>query len=307
MSISKILDQYRGGALSAAEVKQMLRQMHDDKERISLSQGQQGLWVLQNTFPDTTAYNVPVGFKLGRVDVDKFKQACECLLEQHPLLQVVFEQDKGIPYQKVAGVDSLVFSHERFAAKSDDAVLELLRVKVNQPFELDKAVMRVHLVEVSADETIVLMVLHHIVFDGVSVKVMMTSLLDAYGALLKGKLPSKAAFQPNYFDYVKYEQEMMAGEEGASRLAYWRETLSGTLPTLALPTDKPRTEQYNRFAGKVYSSIVDEAAGNCATQLATKQSCYTSTVFLAVFNALLNKFTGEEDFVVGMPGQSARR
>jgi amino acid adenylation domain-containing protein len=297
------LEQHARESVALNEIKNLIWMLQTNtQEKMGLSESQLGLWVLQKAFPAMSAYNIPVCFRAGNLDIANFKRACECLVKQQSLLRVVFDDDDGKPYQRIKDDYQLFFDHDYLEKINPEHVLEILQEKVRLPFQLDENVLRVHLVTVSAQETLVLLVVHHIIFDGMSVQVLLRNLFDAYDALQSGQAPLLPTPPKTFFDFVKQEKSMLMGDEGASRLAYWRKSLAGTLPVLKLPTDRPRNKTHDQFAGKVVSNTLSMPALNEQLQkISVERGIYTSTVFLGVFKALLHKYTGDTDLIVGVP------
>lgn len=105
------------------------------------------------------------------------------------------------------------------------------------------------------EECIVLITIHHIIFDGVSMLTLISALFEAYQQLLNGIEPLQQPSTADYYDFVDWENRMLTGREGEEHLAYWKEQLSGSLPVLDLPADRPRSSA-RKFKGQAYKSLL---------------------------------------------------
>ncbi|MCX8128557.1 MAG: condensation domain-containing protein, partial [Clostridia bacterium] len=113
MTKESILIEYREGKLTIAEAQEKLRELSNQSSRRPLSEGQKGLWMLQKMSPGMSAYNVPICFRTGgKLDVEKFKQACFFVREQHPVLGSAIVEIDGVPYQAVQPSSPLDFRQE---------------------------------------------------------------------------------------------------------------------------------------------------------------------------------------------------
>ena len=301
-STNEIFSAFKEGQLSLVEVKQMLQDIRDVSPYHPLSEGQKGLWTLQKIFPDMTAYNVPLCFRVLDLEVETFKKACQFLVKQYPILNTVIKDEDGTPYQTISPAQELVFQQEDLSNLASDQLIAYLNQKAKQAFILkDDPLLRIHLFSVAGQETVVLINIHHMIFDGISVLILMKTLFDAYHTLLAGNTPRLLALLATYADFVTAEQQMLQGKEGASRLVYWQTQLAEPLPQLSFPTDRPRSVSQNPFQGKTISTLLSSELSEQIRQFSKAQQSYMSTVFLGLFKLLLCKYTDQRDVIVGMP------
>ena len=276
-----------------------------------LSEGQKGLWVLQKLSPEMSAYNVPIALRFRQaLSVDNLKQACEFLLNQYPILKTLIEEQDGIPFQRINDHQPLYFEQQTLdAALSDEAIIAHLSELVNSPFNLQTGpLLRVHLLSLGDQQQILLITIHHIICDGSSILPLITTLLDTYQDLIQNKIPNPIAYPTDYADFVHWEQNFLKSEEGEIHRAYWKNQFSGELPVLALPTDRPRPST-QRFQGKTHSIQIDTNLSRQLKTLAQIQQLSPAVVFLGIFKALLYRYTGQKDLLIGVPtaGRPERR
>ena len=136
----------------------------------SLSEGQKGLWFLQQKTPELTAYNVPMAIRLKyKVDVNKLTQAASYMLNKHPQLNMCFTLENGVPLQYINKSNELFIDVKTITPSSNQELLSLMTQIISKPFSLDKEqLIRVYLLSLSSNDHILLFNIHHIIFDGTS-------------------------------------------------------------------------------------------------------------------------------------------
>src|SRR6185436_13508102 len=113
------------------------------------------------------------------------------------------------------------------------------------PFDLERgSLLRAILFRRADDEQVLLVVAHHIVIDFWSLAILMRELGEFYRVAANGAMVKLAAtlapHTSNYFDYVRWQQELLSGEAGERLVAFWQKQLAGELPVLNFHTDRPR-------------------------------------------------------------------
>lgn len=299
----EILMAYKEGKITAAEVQERLHALKQHSFKSTLSEGQKSLWILQKSSPGLSAYNIPHCFRIyHELDIEKFEQACRFILVQYPILTSVFGEDsEGVPYQSVHPLQSFALQQEDISTLEPDEIIPYLRKKTKEPFSLELGpLMRIHLLLRSEQEHILLITIHHIIFDGSSALLLIRTLLDAYQDLVRGKKPEAVALSTSYGDFVQWEQRMLSSNAGEEHGSYWKQQLSGTLPILNLPTDRPRPSVQS-FKGQTYSSRLSPELTRQIKSFAKAHYMNLSVVFLGIFKVLLHRYTGQDDVIVGMP------
>ncbi|WP_412679436.1 amino acid adenylation domain-containing protein [Brevibacillus fortis] len=298
----EILMAYKEGKLSAEEVQEKLLELETPSFTSPLSVGQQGLWMLQKMSPTMSAYNVPLCFCIRQKwDVALFKQACQLVRKQHPILQSSIMEEQGVPYLLHRLEQSLPIEQEDISHLMSQDVLPYLRKKVKEPFSLEKgSLLRVHLLSRAEEEHFVLITIHHMIFDGHSSLLLLQAFVHTYIELVEGKQPNVTPNSTVYADFVKWEQDMMASVEGGEHRSYWLEQLSGTLPQLELPADRPRSSAPS-FEGQVFTHVFSRDLSQQVKKLSKHYHMNPSVLLLGIFKALLYRYTGQTDVIVGMP------
>ncbi len=152
------------------------------------------------------------------------------------------------------------------------------------------------------------MVVHHIVFDGISVTCFERAFWDAYERFFTGREPAAQPPESEYTDFVAWERALLVSPQGAAQLAYWQEQLAGELPVLRLPGAQPARSPVPLAGRSIDVHLSGErlqAARDCAAALGVSLASF----FLGVLDVLLYRHAGQEDLLVAMPtsGRPSRR
>ncbi len=265
-----------------------------------LSFGQKSIWFLQRLAPQSAAFNIAraVRFRSG-ADAAALRRAFQSLADRHASLRTSFHAAEGEPFQKVHERAEVPFQEDDATAWSDDFLQGCLSEASSQPFDLERApLLRVRLMKRSADDYVLLLVIHHIVADLWSLVVLMDELFTLYEAERAVATASLPTLSVSYVDFVAWQTAMTASEEGERHWDYWRRRLSGELPLLALPTDRPRMA-FRAYRGGTRSFCLGAELRDRLKRLASANGATLYVLLLAAFNALLYRYTGQEDQLVG--------
>jgi amino acid adenylation domain-containing protein len=270
-----------------------------------LSYAQQRLWFLDQMGTEA-AYNMPWAFRLqGRLDGDALGRALQAIVDRHESLRTCFVAVDGKPAQRVLPELAVPLRRVDLAALEPQAraaeLERLARLEAETTFDLARGpLIRTTLVRLGPEEHVLFLSLHHIVFDGWSIGVLNRELLELYRADLAGEAPRVPELAIQYVDFVDWQSRWLPGEVLERQMAYWRGKLTSPLPVLDLPTDRPRPPvQTYRGEGHVLK-LPPELAG-ALRLLSRRQGVTLAMTLLAAFKALLARYTGQDDILVGMP------
>ncbi|WP_345144811.1 amino acid adenylation domain-containing protein, partial [Dactylosporangium darangshiense] len=266
---------------------------------LPLSFAQQRLWFLAQLEPDSVEYNMPTVLRLdGAVDVPALAAALGGLVARHEVLRTRLVADAdGVPYQVIDPAPArfdlpVVDVSERPdpAAAAEAWVLADGRV----PFDLAAGpLFRATLVRVAADEHVLALAMHHVVGDEWSAGILRNEL----GALYAGsELP---ALPVQYADFAVWQRGWLSGEVLEGQLGFWRDALAGA-PVLELPTDRPRPPVRTSDGAAIEFTVPPAVAEGLRAVAADAGASMFMTLFGA-FAALLGRYSGQEDVVVGTP------
>ncbi|WP_432408908.1 amino acid adenylation domain-containing protein [Wukongibacter sp. M2B1] len=262
----------------------------EKKEYYLLSSAQKRLYVLNQLEGRGIGYNMPSAMLLrGDIDKERIEETFRKLVKRHEALRTYFKLVEGEPMQVVEEeVEFKVETRSKGKERVDDIVREFIR-----PFELDKApLFRVGMIEISENEHILMLDMHHIISDGVSSNILTREFTSQY----EGKKLPELKIQ--YKDFTKWQNDLLKGEAIKKQEEYWLEVFSGEIPVLNMPTDYPRPSLQS-FKGDRMGFKIDEGLVRDLRSIAAETGSTMYMVILAAYNVLLSKYSGQEDIVVG--------
>ncbi|MBU6399476.1 MAG: amino acid adenylation domain-containing protein, partial [Verrucomicrobia bacterium] len=269
-----------------------------------LSFSQQRLWFLEQMEPGRTTYLIPGAIQLeGTLEVEVLERALGALVNRHAALRTVFEIVEGRPLQRVKAPGPWRLPVIQLGAASQQAreLQARLRQELARGFDLERGpLFGAQLYRLSAQRHVLLLLLHHIIADGWSLGILFRELGQLYGQMQGGQAPSLPALALEYGDYARWQRGWLQGQTLEGLLAHWRRRLAGAPQVLELVGDRPRPAvESNR--GAVYSfSLPPELAAGLG-QLGRQAGATLYMTLLAGFAALLSRYTGQEDLLVGTP------
>ena len=292
---------------SSAERRELLAQMLKTRAgRARLSYSQERLWFLHQLVPNMPVYNVPVAVRLeGDLDAGVLERSLGEIVARHEVLRTRFEQHPEGPLPIVDDrvdlrLERLDLSDEP-AALREEMALERANEEARRPFDLERSpLLRALLLRLSEDDHLLVLTLHHIVAEGWSVALLFGELERLYAASIEGKPSPLEALPIQYGDYAFWQRERSRGEALTSELDYWCRELGGKLPVIELPSDRTRP-LVQTFGGAWQSRSLAPELRHAASALAQSQGATLFMVLLAAFQALLERYTDQQDILVGSP------
>ncbi|OON70559.1 non-ribosomal peptide synthetase [Hymenobacter sp. CRA2] len=271
-----------------------------------LSPAQRRLWILSQFEESAVAYHMPSAFVLeGQLQLDALQTALAGLVARHEILRTVFREDeRGEVRQFVQPADNefpLNYIDFRGVAEQLTAVQAAVQAAAMQPFDLAHGpLLRVSLFQTADDRWVFAYVMHHIISDGWSMGILVSELLAAYNALVRQQPYAPAPLRIQYKDYAAWQQAQLSGELLVAHRQFWLTQLGGELPVLELPLDKKRPTQQT-FNGASLSRRWDTATGGALRARCQEQDGTLFMGLVAAINALLYRYTGQEDIILGSP------
>ncbi|WP_344341799.1 non-ribosomal peptide synthetase, partial [Kitasatospora putterlickiae] len=270
-----------------------------------LSVFQQGMWFLEQVRPDNPAYVVPGAVRVrGPVDAGVLRAAFAEVVRRHEALRTAFTLREGRPVQVVRPLPAPELPEVDLrragltAAELDEWIGA---AAIGEPFDLEAGTpVRLTLLRTAEDESVLVLVLHHLVSDRWSFWVLLSELAALYAAFAEGR-PSPLPEPPvQYADFSLWQREQLEQGRWDGRLAYWRERLAGAPAALVLPTDRPRPAVQG-FRGGALPFELPEPLMRELAALAHRRGATTYMALLAVFTVLLARYSRQRDVVVGVP------
>ncbi|MEM8963177.1 MAG: amino acid adenylation domain-containing protein, partial [Acidobacteriota bacterium] len=266
----------------------------DGTVALPLSFAQERLWFLAQLDPESPAYNIPAPVRLrGALDVDALRAALTAVVTRHEVLRTVFRAGDETPVQVVLPATEVPLPVIDVASEAE--LFSHLRDEVSTAFDLEAGpLLRARLYHLGPDENVLLLNVHHIVYDGWSVGVLIRE-LGAHFAGLESRLPT---LEVQYGDVAVWQREHLATSVD-EQVAWWRTQLAG-VPVLSLPTDRPRPP-VQTFAGASLDFTVPAATSTALEDLARSHGATLFMVLHAGVSALLARWSGQDDFAIGSP------
>ncbi|MDR3637142.1 MAG: amino acid adenylation domain-containing protein [Isosphaeraceae bacterium] len=292
--------------LSLAEKRMLLAQLLQERASqqavFPLSHGQRGMWFLYQMDRRSAAYNVCYPSRIrSPLDIDAFRRTVRTLLDRHPALRTTFEERDGELLQRVQESPPLPVEVIDASAWSEAVLRARLEEEADRPFELERGpLLRVHLFVRAPHDYILLIGVHHIVGDFWSLVLVLEEMQALYPAACAGKPAGLPRPAKQYRDFVHWQAEMLASPEGERLWAYWERKLAGAPPVLDVPADRPRPPVFTRRGGAAPWQVEDGLARRLKA-LAASEGATLYAVLLATFQALIGRYTGQDDFLVGSP------
>lgn len=273
---------------------------------LPLSYTQQRVWFLQQLFPDNRAYNMSEAWRLrGPLDVPGLQQALAKVVQRHPSLRTRFVAPEDIPMQAIAADVELPLPATDISHlandEREDTLRQLLLAEGNHAFDLSsEPLIRPSLIRLGPEEHVLQLVLHHIVTDEWSNDIIWQELAFYYehpAAEEEQDLPEEAI---HYTDYANWQRQQVSSGALDGQMAYWQRQLEGELPMLQLPSDRPRPAEQSLRGGTVRRMLPAQLLQGLQS-LSQEAGATLFVTLLAGYQALLHRYGGQEDILVGTP------
>ena len=281
-------------------------------EAARLSYAQQRHWFLWQLDPMSTAYHLSGALRLvGELDVEALRASFQALVTRHESLRTVFEMDaEGLPQQKVTDGKFewmlIDLTDWPLAQRARQAYEEAARINTT-PFDLTTGpLLRIALIRIAAQEHHLVIVMHHIISDAWSNRIIIDEFAAHYRARVAGLTLTLPPLAIQYADYALWQRNWLEAGEKERQLAYWRNQLGETHPVLQLPTDHPRSSNSHYRAAQHDFMLPDLLVARLQRQ-AQDQGATLFMMLLTGFQALLYRYTGQSDIRVGVPVANRHR
>jgi NRPS condensation-like uncharacterized protein len=294
------------------ELLELLLQQSDEIPRrppevpVPISFSQQRFWILDQLKPSSNVFNNAAAIRLqGRLNIDALKRSFNEIVRRHESLRATFKIVDGQPVQVFEAAAAVKLPqtslHDFRQHEREQVARRIVQEEAARPFDLANGpLFRVRLFSLSRTDHVFLFTVHHIVADGWSMGVLIRELATLYDAFANEK-PSPLPEPPIQFgDFALWERSRLNDELLERQLAYWKCLLAGKVPALNLPTDRPRSSlttnsgATHRF--RLSAQLTEVLRGFCLRENATLYM-----LLLAAYAALLYRYTGEQDILIGSP------
>jgi amino acid adenylation domain-containing protein len=273
-------------------------------QRARCSFAQEQFWFVDQVAPGNLAYNFSWPLRLrGRLDSTALSRALVEVVRRHEALRTGFSVEDGDPVQVIGSHQAFTLARVDVAAESDpeEAAQRLVDIETQRPFDLRRpGLFRAQLIRLSDDDHILQVVVHHIVFDEWSKVVLYRELGALYAAFAEGRPSPLPEPRVQQADFAEWQRSRLTDELLGEELAHWTSELSGVATALDLPSDRPRPPIASMRGGRRRLPLPVELTERLE-QLGGREGADFFDAFLALFEVLLFRYTGAEDFLIGVP------
>jgi acyl carrier protein len=272
-----------------------------DRE-LPLSYAQQRLWFLDQLEPGNVAYNIPTVIRVsGKLDIEAFERVFGEIIRRHEVLRTTFPMTQaGQPTLSVAETSSPEFRVIDLSDKDEkESVETFVRQETRRPFDLAHGpLIRATLLRLQPDDHVLIFTMHHIAGDGWSIGVFIHEATTLYEAYVAGRESPLKSLTVQYADYAVWQREWLQGEVLERQLSYWRRQLDGDLPILQLPARQSRSTAPSS-KGQTQTLLFPEELLKRLRDLNRREGVTLFMTMFAAFNVLLNRYTQQEDIILG--------
>ncbi|MGB8193532.1 MAG: amino acid adenylation domain-containing protein, partial [Chitinophagaceae bacterium] len=283
-----------------------IAKVQDGQAAYPLSHAQKRLWIIHQLEEQLSAYNIVHTYSVPvSIEEQAFSKAVQYMVERHEILRTVFVEREATAMQVIIDVESFqpsvkyynIIHEENKQALIDKAV----QGENNRVFDLQQGpLFTISLFRTATAETSCVLNMHHIISDAWSVNIFKRELEEAYQAYAQNISPALKPLAYRYKDYAAWLNEKTDSGELAASRNYWKETLSGELPVLEVPADLPRPAR-KTYRGKQCSLMISAQTMKQIRQISEHHGCSPFTFFYTCLNALLHRYTHQDDLITGMP------
>ena len=301
-----LLNKYRQGTAARRKHVQDDISARDPHQAIPLSFGQQQLWLLDQLLPNVPTYTECATVYLpGLLNVSALQHALNELVRRHEAWRTNFVVENEQPVQKVNPPFPVPFSYQDLRhlpqAHREQEAIRLAAQNAQKPFNLANGpLLRVLLFQLDEQEHRLFLVLHHIIFDGVSLyQIFLPELHTLYTTFASGETTSPLTpLSLQYADFAAWQRHNFSQQKLEQQLAYWKKQLQDAPTQLNLPVDHQRPHKpTNR--GAAYNFTFSRELTEALKALSQREGVTLYTVLVSAFQTLLYRYTNQNDMLTG--------
>jgi amino acid adenylation domain-containing protein len=277
------------------------------RDSAPLSFAQQQMWVIDQMTPGNPAYNLPYGFHVrGPLDITALEQSFNEVIKRHEILRTTFAAADAEPVQLIHPELKLELNLTALdhlpVEERENKLQDLASEEATKSFELQRLpLIRVSVFKLAEAEHVLIVNLHHIVGDGLSIGLLLNELDRFYRGFTAGDEPRAPELAIQYADFALWQRCTLANEAAyRTQIEFWQKQLGGTIPVLELPTDQARPPFQSFHGSNVFFNIAAAQAQNL-TCLGRREGATFFMTLLAAFQVLLQRYSGADDLVIGTP------
>jgi amino acid adenylation domain-containing protein len=278
----------------------------DRSQPCPLTNAQERVWIIEQMHPGLPVYNEAEAVRLrGTLDAAALEHALNCIVERHEALRMSVQVEAGKPVQTFTQQRRLALKQFDLSDAPADVVDQqlnsLLLNECRRLFDLSRdLVIRATLIKLAQDEHVLLIVVHHIACDRLSIGILFRELSQLYRCLLLSAPSPFPELKIQYGDYAAWQKERLLAADLSKERCYWKERLKDVPPSMELPYDRAAPANPS-FEGQRLSFCASRELTAGLRQLSKSESLSLFVLCAAVFKLLLYRYTGQDRVLVGVP------
>lgn len=273
-------------------------------DAVGLSLGQKRFWFFHQLDPQCPLYSMPIGARLrGTLQLDALQQALNTIVARHEILRTRFLGEEPMLVTdppRAVELTQVDIRHLPSAERNLVAGL-LLAAEAKRPFDLSQDLMiRAPLVQLEDNEWVILFLMHHIASDDWSWRIVCDELEEVYEAFLADRKQTLPELPIQYADFAAWQGRSLDSATLENQVSWWRQKLAGAPHVIDLPTDHPRPATQT-FRGACEWRELPRSFNERINSLSQRAGATRFMILLAAFEALLHRYSGQDDFLVVTP------
>jgi YidC/Oxa1 family membrane protein insertase len=258
------------------------------------------MWLIDQITPGNPAYSLPVGYHIkGNLNAQVLQESFNSIVQRHEILRTTFARQEGEPAQIVHPECKIIFATTELdhlpEADREVRLRELVSAEVSRSFDLSRLpLVRVSLFRLGNAEHVLIINIHHIVVDGLSIGLIVNELDTFYRALGSSEYHRPTTLAVQYADFAQWQRKSIATNGYADQVEFWQKQFPGTPPVLELPCDLPRPPLQSFKGSNVFFKIPGTLT-LALMSLGSAESCTFFMTIFAAFQVLLWRYSGAVD------------
>ncbi len=271
-----------------------------------ISFAQEGLWFWDQLSPQNPMYHVAQGLHiLGPLRRDLLERSLGLIVARHDALRTNFVSKDGIPMQVISPSRALKLDFGDISGVPSHELREVANQLCSQeacrPFNLGTDLLiRAKLFRLREAEHLLVLTIHHIVFDLWSLGILNRELSEAYRAFMEGGYPQLPELPIQYADFAVWQRENTSGESLEALTSYWHGALAGPPESRHLTFDHSRPAHPTYARGRTAAFVPKDLAGSLI-RLSLRHRTTQFMTFMAALQTLLHRYSGHGHISVGFP------
>jgi non-ribosomal peptide synthetase component F/thioesterase domain-containing protein len=272
---------------------------------------QKRFWLLDQLDRGNPAFHMLACVRVnGPLDVSALEKSFQLSIQRHESLRTTFREVDGELAQIVSQPSPFLLPVSDLTSEpakgKEDRLLRLIRNEASDSLDLQKGpTFHVRLFRLDSHQHVLATIIHHILADGWSNKVLQDDVWECYAAISNGESPALAPLNLQYCDFATWQQEWLDSSDAQEHLSFWLSRLQGDLPIIDFPTDRPPTLKH-ASRGAIETRLLPQDLIRSVEQFAQAHNSTMFTLLLTAFGLLLSRYSGQKDLIIGSPVANRR-